>query len=70
MKHCGKRRNCLYKQFLLFQHCFQKASFPEVSQGVIVWEWIKGGPSDLGTKKLTKILKSQPYTPKAFDFHS
>ena len=31
-KHCGKRRNCLYKQFLLFQQCFllyqrQKLSF-------------------------------------------
>ena len=21
-KHCGKRRNCLYKQFLLFPQCF------------------------------------------------
>ena len=39
-KHCGKRRNCLYKQFLLFPQCFQKASFPEVSKGVIVWEWV------------------------------
>ena len=31
-KHCGKRRNCLYKQFLLFPQCFllyhrQKLSF-------------------------------------------
>ena len=28
-KHCGKRRNCLYKQFLLFPQCFftQKWSF-------------------------------------------
>ena len=25
----GKRRNCLYKQFLLFPQCFQKASFPK-----------------------------------------
>ena len=24
----GKRRNCLYKQFLLFPQCFQKASSP------------------------------------------
>ena len=37
----GKRRNCLYKQFLLFPQCFQKASFPDVSKGVIVWEWVK-----------------------------
>ena len=40
-KHCGKRRNCLYKQFLIFQQCFQKASFPDPSKGVIVWEWVK-----------------------------
>ena len=29
-----------YEQFLLFQQCFQKACFPEVSKGVIVWEWV------------------------------
>ena len=23
-KHCGKRRNCSYEQFLLFPQCFQK----------------------------------------------
>ena len=28
-------------QFLLFAQCFQKASFPDVSKGVIVWEWVK-----------------------------
>ena len=27
-----------YEQFLLFQQCFQKASFPGASQGAIVWE--------------------------------
>ena len=26
-KHCGKRRNAGYQHFLLFPHCFQKASF-------------------------------------------
>ena len=40
LKHCGKRRNCLYKQFLLSQQCFQKASFSDSSKGVIVWEWV------------------------------
>ena len=39
-KYCGKRRNCSYEQFLLFPQCFQKACFPEVSKGVIVWEWV------------------------------
>ena len=30
-----------YEQFLLFPQCFQKACFPGVSKGVIVWEWAK-----------------------------
>ena len=30
-----------YEQFLLFPQCFQKASFPGASKGVIVWEWVK-----------------------------
>ena len=35
-----KRRNCLYKQFLLFSQCVQTASFPDESKSVIVWEWV------------------------------
>ena len=30
-----------HEQFLLFPQCFQKACFPGVSKGVIVWEWVK-----------------------------
>ena len=26
--------------------CFRKASFPEASKGVIVWEWVKGGQNE------------------------
>ena len=37
----GKGEIALYKQFLLFPQCFQKASFPDPSKGVIVWEWVK-----------------------------
>ena len=37
----GKEEIACYKQFLLFPQCFQKACFPEVSKGVIVWEWVK-----------------------------
>ena len=37
----GKGEIACYKQFLLFPQCFQKACFPEVSKGVIVWEWVK-----------------------------
>ena len=34
----GKRENASYQHFLLFPQCFQKVSFPEASNGVIVWE--------------------------------
>ena len=37
----GKGENARYEQFLLFPQCFQKACFPGVSKGVIVWEWVK-----------------------------
>ena len=37
----GKGEIARYEQFLLFPQCFQKARFPEVSKGVIVWEWVK-----------------------------
>ena len=29
-----------YKQFRLFPQCFQKACFPGVSKGVVVWELV------------------------------
>ena len=35
----GKGENAGYHHFLLFPQCFQKASFPDGSKGVIVWEW-------------------------------
>ena len=37
----GKGEIARHEQFLLFPQCFQKASFPEASKGVIVWEWVK-----------------------------
>ena len=37
----GKGENAGYQQFLLFPQCFEKASFPETSKGVIVREWVK-----------------------------
>ena len=36
----GKGEITLYEQFLLFPQCFQKACFPGVSKGVVVWEWV------------------------------
>ena len=35
----GKGEIARYEQFLLCPQCFQKASFPWASKGVIVWEW-------------------------------
>ena len=37
----GKGEIARYEQFLLFPQCFQKAYFPGVSKGVIVWKWVK-----------------------------
>ena len=37
----GKGEIARYEQFLLFPQCFQKASFPGASKGVIVWDWVK-----------------------------
>ena len=37
----GKGEIARYEHFPLFPRCFQKACFPEVSKGVIVWEWVK-----------------------------
>ena len=34
----GKGENAGYQHFLLFPQCFQKASYPDRSKGVIVWE--------------------------------
>ena len=36
----GKGEICLYKQYLLFPQCLQKASFLDPSKGVIVPEWV------------------------------
>ena len=37
----GKGENAGYQHFLLFTQCFEKASFPDMSKGVVVWEWVK-----------------------------
>ena len=37
----GNGENAGYQHFLLFPQCFQKASIPNRSKGVIVWEWVK-----------------------------
>ena len=42
----GKGEIARYEQFLLFPQCFQKACFPWVSKGVIVWKWVNPFPKD------------------------
>ena len=42
----GKGEIAHYEQFLLFSQCFPKACFPEVSKGVIVWEWVNCNYTD------------------------
>ena len=37
----GKGENAGYQHFLLFPQCLEKASFPESSKGVFVWEWFQ-----------------------------
>ena len=36
-----KGENACYQHFLLLPQCFEKASFPDTSKGVIVWQWVK-----------------------------
>ena len=48
-KTVGKGEIARYEQFLLFPQFFfffQKVSFPGVSKGVIVWEWVNSLPND------------------------
>ena len=40
----GKGEKAGYQYFLLFPQCFEMASFPDTSKGVIVWEWVKPLP--------------------------
>ena len=40
----GKGENASYQHFLLFPQGFEKASFPDMSKGVILWEWVNIQP--------------------------
>ena len=53
----GRGENAGYHHFLLFPQCFQKASYPDGSKGVIVWERVNPLPDDriLDWSKLKKI---------------
>ena len=49
---------CMYKQFLLFPQCFLKASFPDTSKGVIVWEWVESTKIRAVKQHILKVLFS------------
>ena len=36
----GKGENARYEHFLPFPQCFEKVSFPDTSESVVVWEWV------------------------------
>ena len=44
----GKGEIARYEHFLFFPQCFQKACFPGMSKGVIVWEWVNHFDAHLG----------------------
>ena len=50
----GKREKTGYQDFLLFPQCFEKASFPDMSKGVTMWEWVNPFPNDK-TLDMTKL---------------
>ena len=51
-----------YEHFLLFPLCFQKACFPGVSKGVIVWEWINLLPISSWYPQIFKSWGCRGYT--------
>ena len=53
----GKGEIALYERFLLFPQCFQKACFPGVSKGVIVWEWVNRSINTLPNDKISDWSK-------------
>ena len=53
----GKGENAGYQHFLLFPQCFEKASIPDTSKGIIVWEWVKSVYVSKAYQKESHILK-------------
>ena len=49
-----------YEQFLLFPQCFQKACFPGVSKGVVVWEWVNRGSNLQPSGDESETLTTEP----------
>ena len=60
----GKGEIACYEQFLPFPQCFQKACFPGVSKGVIVWEWVKKKSSYTCFCLYSSIYKYKPVSTK------
>ena len=63
----GKGEIACYEQFILFPQCFQMASFPGASKGVIVWERVKGGYLDFShLAELKNIYITEIYMRKQY----
>ena len=58
----GKGEIARYEQFLLFPQCFQKASFPGASKGIIVWEWV----NSLSKQQNVSLLKLKAFVENIF----
>ena len=59
-----------FSHFHKISHCRLQILSVWNSPKFVVWERVKGGPSDLGTKILQKYQKSNLMLLKPFDFHS
>ena len=57
----GKGEIARQEQFLLFAQCFQKACFPGVSKGVILWEWYNRNRLNCPLIKLKMMWQKEKY---------
>ena len=55
-KHCGEKEKLLVTSNFSFSQSFQKACFPGMSKGVIVWEWVNNVFQDAGFALALKQL--------------
>ena len=53
----GKGEKAGNQHFFHFPQCFEKASFPEVSKGVIVWKWVKASEESIDPGQPVQFVK-------------
>ena len=63
----GKGENTGFQHFLLYPQCFEKASFPDKSKGVIVWERVKLNETHVLIYIFTgKVIMHDPFAMRPF----